>query len=347
MCLLKSHANPLRSHSETSNHGLEMVNTMKLYVFRLALCDNPDSRIFQPLPSVFGVVFYSLSSSASQSFIMYSYLFFALSASYITQAKIEASLPSLGLCDSHGLDSLFNPICSGVRGSSTSPELQWLDERPGLQNSRRPAEQVTVSTHPVNKHPEWSHKPRCITQENSTKAYCAYTSHQFARGRGISIWDTPENIERVLALPAFTNQNVFDGVNEEPNPPYLAKELPGRGIGLIANRTLHRGDRIFSNTPVLLINQEASKTFVLEDRLPIQHTATQRLPQKARSAFLALCGHFGGDHIEDVLNTNSFAVDMKIPNSGHEYSAVFPEISVHPLSLCPNPIIVYKMQQRC
>lgn len=260
---------------------------------------------------------------------MHSCLFlFALSAASIANARIKASPPTPGLCDSRELDGLFNPVCYGTRRSSTSLNLQCLQEGLCFRNSQSPIQQFTFPTHDVNRHPEWSHKPRCIREENSTESYCVYTSASFARGRGISIWTTPDEIDEFLKLPAFSNQSVFEGVNEEPNPPYVARELPGRGIGLIANRTLHRGDRIFSHTPVFLIQQDVFQTFSTEDRIPIQRTAIQRLPWKAKSAFMALCGHFGGDHIEDVTNTNSFAVGMWASNSDTEYNAVFPEISV-------------------
>lgn len=178
-------------------------------------------------------------------------------------------------------------------------------------------------------HSQWSHRPRCIRQENSTELYCVYTSPSFARGRGISIWTTPEEIEDILRLPAFMDHSVFDeGVNEESNPPYEAKQLPGRGIGLIANRTLQRGDHIFSHTPVFFIHPDVFELFPEEDRIKMQQTAIQRLPPNTKSAFMGLYGHFGGDHIEDVLNTNSFAVDMWDEPDAVEYSAVFPEISV-------------------
>jgi hypothetical protein len=262
---------------------------------------------------------------------MHSHFFLTtLSAASLAQGGIGASSSTPGLCDSLDFKNLLNPVCRSPRRPGTSLDLDTLQGGQWPTGDSRTVQQtLSISMHPVNKRPEWSHKPRCIRLENSTEVYCTYTSPHFARGHGISIWTSPEEMESILALPAFTNPSIFKGVNEEPNPPFIAKELPGRGIGLVANRTIYRGDRIFSHTPVFLAHQDLFDTFVLEDRIPMQRTAIQRLPLKARSAFMALCGHFGGDHIEDVLNTNSFAVDLNFPGgSGEEYIAVFPEISV-------------------
>jgi len=257
------------------------------------------------------------------------YLFlFVLSAASIANARIRASQSAPGMCDTHELSSLFNAVCYRQHRLHTNLDVERIQELCD-EESQATVEQFMLPSPEKYIHPQWSHKPRCIRQENSTESYCVYTSPSFARGQGISIWTTSEQIEEILKLPAFTDPSAFDGdVNKETNPPYEVKQLLGRGIGLVANRTLQRGDHIFSYTPVLFIHPDVFKLFPEEDRIEMQRTAIERLPSAARSAFMGLCGHFGGDHIEDVLNTNSFAVDMWEDTAAIEYSAVFPQISV-------------------
>jgi hypothetical protein len=54
------------------------------------------------------------------------------------------------------------------------------------------------------------------------------------------------------------------------------------------------------------------------------------LPKGANKLFHKLMGHFGGDPVEDIINTNCFAVDLFVGEKGERVSttAVFPEMSV-------------------
>lgn len=164
-----------------------------------------------------------------------------------------------------------------------------------------------------------------------TEKFCVYTTRDFAHNRGISLWTTPEHSEEFLKLPAFTHPDLLRGVNEEPNPPYESRQLPGRGVGLIANRTLQKGDHIFSMTPVIMIEESIFEVFAKSDRLPFARRAVERLPEQSKKKFMDLCGHFGGDPVEDIINTNSFAVDMWDDDEETAFNVVFPEISVSTL----------------
>ncbi|KAF2664724.1 SET domain-containing protein [Microthyrium microscopicum] len=175
---------------------------------------------------------------------------------------------------------------------------------------------------------DWAHPPKCIQSQNGTDKYCLYTHHAFANSRGISIFTTPDKAARLLELPAFTDETAHTKVNSEPDPPYEARSLPGRGIGLIANRTLHKGDHIFSNTPVIMVEEWIFSEFEEAQRLPLQEAAILQLPKGAHDKFMALHGHFGTNPYDDNFNTNAFAIEIW-PNDEDEtaYNVVMPEIS--------------------
>jgi len=179
--------------------------------------------------------------------------------------------------------------------------------------------------------PEWL-PPKCIWNQNSTIEYCLFTSTKFDSGRGISFLTTPDKAERILQLPAFTDATVLENVNYEPKPPYEARKIPGKGIGLIANKTLHKGDHIFSNTPVLVVEEWIFSEFEKNgEHVPLQTLAIDNLPKESRQSFLNLHGHFGGDPYQDILNTNAFAVEgwpEDEKNGEIAYNACIPEISV-------------------
>lgn len=194
---------------------------------------------------------------------------------------------------------------------------------------------------PINNHPIWSRTPTCIKHVDHSSTFCVYTSDTFASGRGISLFTTPEDAQRLVDLPAFvTPEEILRSANNDTDPPFEAKALPGRGIGLIANRELRRGDIIFSHTPVLVVSEDVFEVFHEHesDRDIFLNEAVERLPTSSRDSFMALHGHFGGDHVMDAINTNSFAVNF-FEGTGSlfqaeediedtDYTIVVPEVSV-------------------
>lgn len=143
--------------------------------------------------------------------------------------------------------------------------------------------------------------------------FCSYTDAEFA-GRGIALITTPKVAAFLRANnSAFADPQVLEGANIEKNPPYFSKALQGRGIGLIVNRTLQRGDMIFRYTPIIIINKRTFEVSLQDTpaRLQLQQEAIQTLSQNTRDSFMALHGQFGGDDpVEDIVNTNTFQVPL-------------------------------------
>lgn len=171
----------------------------------------------------------------------------------------------------------------------------------------------------------WISSPECRSIDNGTDAYCVYSSRDFAKGRGISILSTPGQIKYIEQLPAFSKKDAHvAGENTQPCPPFEEKELPGRGRGLIANKTLHRGDRIFAHTPVLLLDDDAFQDLDNSDVIGLENTAVKRLPPSSNSMFWELYGQPIADPASDRIDTNAFEVEIDEVT----HYAVFPEIAV-------------------
>jgi len=253
---------------------------------------------------------------------------FSLAA--VASARQSPLSLDLGFCGISLFDqSSWNPICTGDR-QSLDAGLATGNFQDNIHNAADKPSNVLNSADTTLDDSPWSHRPKCLRLQNSTEKYCIYTSSVFAQNRGVSLFTTQDHGDGFLELPAFKHPDVTRDANREPNPPYESRQLPGRGVGLIANRTLHRGDHIFSNTPVFIINEEVFDTFVGSDRRPFQTEGINRLPEKTRKLFMDLCGHFGGDPVEDIINTNSFAVELFEDDQETSYNVVFPEISVSP-----------------
>jgi hypothetical protein len=177
----------------------------------------------------------------------------------------------------------------------------------------------------------WTFWPECFSVEDQEEPYCVFSHQGFARGRGIFILTTKPFAYAMLEKPAFTNPKVLDRVNEYESPPFVQHEFPGKGRGLVANKTLQRGDKIFSSTPILVTDLD-SYDLVNSERLALLYRGVDTLPAESQKRFWELMGHFNGDPVEDRINTNNF--DVNIDGVGQQ--ALFPEIAMMNHDCRPN-----------
>ena len=164
--------------------------------------------------------------------------------------------------------------------------------------------------------------------------FCSYTDPSFSRGRGMTVITTPEIAERLYKNSSAFTQPVPDDVNVEVNPPYYLKSIPGRGVGVIVNKTLNRGDVIFKYTPVLVLHADIFEMMDSKARMELQRKSIESLPPASRDMFMALHGHFGGDEIEDRINTNAFQIELgedKDDDDEEMHYIILPETAVRHL----------------
>ncbi|EKG13661.1 hypothetical protein MPH_09126 [Macrophomina phaseolina MS6] len=152
---------------------------------------------------------------------------------------------------------------------------------------------------------------------------CAFVSSTFADGRGIALLTTPARVAEILSSEAFTEPQLPPDINDYTNPPFEERHLPGRGKGLIANKPLQSGDRLFASTPILMID-EAIDGLQKADRLKLSYHALRSLPESSQKKFWALAGHVdGADPFDDRVDTNSFGIEL----ANAEFWVIFPEIA--------------------
>lgn len=169
----------------------------------------------------------------------------------------------------------------------------------------------------------WTFWPECFSNENTTDAYCLFSDQTFANGRGIFIITTEPLAYGMLQKQAFRNPKSLSRSNQHANPPFEQHEFPIKGRGLIANKTLFRGDQIFASTPLLLTDPDAYK-LAEPERLDLLYRGVETLPEASRELFWELLGHFKGDPVDDRINTNNFEVVV----DDISQAALFPEIAM-------------------
>jgi hypothetical protein len=168
----------------------------------------------------------------------------------------------------------------------------------------------------------WTHEPQCITDQDS-KEYCVYTNQNFANGRGISFFTSPSIAKRVVSLPAFVERGIHDSTNKFVDPPWEIRNILGRGNGLFATRTLHRGDEIIADTPVGVYQSGAFFPDYPIGYKYLRKTFDQ-LPNATREIILRTAAHSPGDPIMERINTNAFAGDFE----GAPHFLLYPETAV-------------------
>ncbi|KAI6710322.1 hypothetical protein JHW43_007134 [Diplocarpon mali] len=196
--------------------------------------------------------------------------------------------------------------------------------------------------------------PICVAASDFPDEYCIYTFANFSQGRGLSVLASPSTISSVVdASLAFGSSHARLGP-----PPYFEEQLPGRGKGLVCNRTILKGQLILLSTPLFMIQEKAMRDLPELARLQLQQLSIQKLPPRSRALYLDLAvresragagaedlehcshtviqmvsgsrntnyheqGHFGGDKVEDVLLTNGFSASLGEARDG--FGIVVPE----------------------
>lgn len=234
--------------------------------------------------------------------------------------------------------STHQDILSSLSATSISPHPD-LHLHPTCP---KPPSQLLLSTpNPQSAPRPWTHAPACIeTNVSSAPHVCLYTNSSFALNRGISILTTPDIAAEIASLPAFTAHLPTTYLPPAANPAYAIRPIAGKGLGLVATRMIHRGERIFA-VPIVGIyhvdtflrrRRESPDTVKRYARL--FEESVVRLPRETRERFWALAAHEDalkgrdGKGVVGRLNTNTFAEDF----GEMEHSIAAPETAVSILS---------------
>ncbi|KAL2180570.1 uncharacterized protein P884DRAFT_282875 [Thermothelomyces heterothallicus CBS 202.75] len=151
--------------------------------------------------------------------------------------------------------------------------------------------------------------------EQCHAGFCLFSNSE--AGGGLSLITTP----RIAHLIA-TSKEIPESTGIEPEAFYEA-EVPGKGSGLIANRTIHKGEVIMQRGPALLIQSVPHIDLEPGRRLELYQAAVDRLPEPMRSRFLRQAG----DTVYDKVEKNSFRVFLDGDRKHSIHLGLFPDMS--------------------
>ncbi|TLD10581.1 hypothetical protein PgNI_06126 [Pyricularia grisea] len=217
-----------------------------------------------------------------------------------------------------------------TNSSSSATMCRWNPPgplRPRMSASCPPAVNTTTTTAPMTRRPStpWTQTPYCVAsvdKDNATsQRYCTFTSATFRAGRGLSFVGTPDAAaalaDALLSEPWHSpfpsHVDVLADTNRSST--YAVVPMPGKGLGVVATRHIPAGEILMADYPLLIADVAAGHGELLR-------LAVERLPLPEMFFDLAR-SHGGGDAVEDVLNTNTFAVGV----GDGDYMGLYPEIA--------------------
>lgn len=183
-----------------------------------------------------------------------------------------------------------------------------------------------------------------VGPQHCVREYCVYSNREFAGG--LVVITDEKNAKRISKLSDNTA-----GGSKAPGsapPPFYATEVPGKGIGLVANRTIKRGERIMLWQPTYMIHRKLTDVLSPDEQQYILDAALMKLPAPRRRAFSRQLGQFGGHRVRDILMTNAFQMDVgrdaeEGSEQGHHLGN-FPDVSRFNHDCRPN--VAYYMDEQ-
>ncbi|KAK3989986.1 SET domain-containing protein 5 [Cladorrhinum sp. PSN332] len=156
--------------------------------------------------------------------------------------------------------------------------------------------------------PSWQGPAHCVGE------FCMYWNTEI--DDGIVLISTARNAWLTANFPIPRSPQV------EPTA-FYQKQLPGKGVGLIANRTIRKGEIIMERVPTLLIQSKPHVTLDPEIREKLYEAALERLSDSVAQKFM---GQYG-ETVTKKVDKNAFrmVIDGKAKYSDH--FSVFPDVS--------------------
>ncbi|KAI1803079.1 SET domain-containing protein [Daldinia bambusicola] len=143
---------------------------------------------------------------------------------------------------------------------------------------------------------------------------CIFSNHQI--GDGIVLVTSERNAEIASSFPITAR---FE-VNELP---FHVAEVPGKGIGIVADRKIRKGETILIRSPTMMVQTAPHVGMEPRIRDVLYDQAISKLPTKGRELFM---GQMGKD-VYDKIETNCFQMYIDGVNDSGSHLGCFPEIS--------------------
>ncbi|KAK1992041.1 hypothetical protein LX36DRAFT_645412 [Colletotrichum falcatum] len=188
----------------------------------------------------------------------------------------------------------------------------------------------------------WTHEPVCVGPKEAGKgaALCAFVKEDFGGGggAGLLVVTSPEIAAADHSVVQDSDPRWWIGhgrrqqqqqqqqsARSDAPPPFEVREVPGKGLGAVANATVRAGDVVLRERPVLLQLAEVPGAPVNRMQgLWVLEEGFVRLPPGDQRRVFGLSRSTGGHVLEDIIRTNTFGVTF----NGVGHFGLFPSVAV-------------------
>lgn len=145
----------------------------------------------------------------------------------------------------------------------------------------------------------WSRSDAC--QDLGSTKLCSFTNPSFNNGFGLSLITTADVLEELLSSsPAFTHWETKRPWRQAA-PSYRDEAIPGKGVGLVANRRITAGELILTQTPAVLLDDRGFENLGERALKQLLVQAITALPQPHQSQYLNLSTHSDVEQHDDKV----------------------------------------------
>lgn len=166
---------------------------------------------------------------------------------------------------------------------------------------------------PPGDYAPWTSPPICAQIiEDSTASgdlFCMYSKRDFDNGRGLIAFTTPSNAKAMAENNVLRTGHHIKNSETSSMPPFEMREIPGKGFGLFANRTIYRGERLIQEPPMIIYHNEIGSFVDNKKRILLHQEGMSRLSIDSREEFLKLYKNpkrLALDDVDNILQTNAF-----------------------------------------
>lgn len=257
--------------------------------------------------------------------------------------RLLISLASLSAGLASALSSDSNVYVSSQQSSSSpgfcvfSPLLTGQTPVIGPQCSSKTSANVTADSSTPEVSPEDTSSGGWSGPHSCAGSYCVYVNPSFAANRGIAIISDGDTANVLANLPIFVDlagaraAELLTTANINIRSQDVdTRDIPGKGRGLVASRTVQRGQQIMAYTPALVMHRAFVDDLSRAEQLRLLRDAVSRLPTHTRVVFWKQLGqtHEADDNdILEIVMNNSFNLPLSL--SGANFIGNFPEVSMY------------------
>ncbi|KAI1074004.1 SET domain-containing protein [Whalleya microplaca] len=150
--------------------------------------------------------------------------------------------------------------------------------------------------------------------DNCTKGACIFSNARI--GGGLTLVTSKRNARIVAGFPAPSSSNA-------DTEPFHEAVVPGKGVGLVADRLIRQGEIVMTKTPAMMVQAAAHVGLEAEDRTALYDAAVDKLPGPRYDAFMRQMGR----DVYDKIETNCFQVQIDGANKFGTHLGCYPEVS--------------------